>query len=436
MTVRIAMISEHASPLATLGGKDSGGQNVYVSQLACHLARNGFKVDIFTRRDAAELPEVAPYQEGVRIIHVNAGPAIHVQKEKLLPLMAEFSNNIYEFCARRQHRYDLIHANFWTSGVATLNLKKKLNIPFVITFHALGHVRRRYQNDADRFPQERPQWEAEIVATADRVIAECPQDRSDLIQFYNAHSTRTCIVPCGYDPQEMWPVDKAIARNKLGLSKDGYIVLQLGRMVPRKGVDVPIRALAALRKDYKIDACLLVVGGESDIPDPRATPEIGRLSQIAEAEGVQGQVYFVGRRQRNMLRYYYSAADVFITTPWYEPFGITAIEAMACGKPVIASEVGGLKFSVRDGITGYLVAPHDFQAVADRLAHLKRCPATRHALGAAAQLRAMENFTWAHVADRMAVLYKQVLDEHAEMTASAHYRMDRSSITSEAYGLN
>lgn len=435
MTARIAMISEHASPLAILGGTDSGGQNVYVSQLACHLATSGLSVDIFTRRDAPELPEVVHYKNGVRIIHVKAGPPARIEKEMLLPFMAEFSNNMYEFCARQARSYDLVHANFWTSGVATLALKRKLNIPFVITFHALGCVRRLHQNDVDRFPKERPQWEAEIVAAADRVIAECPQDRLDLIQFYNADSTRTCIVPCGYDPNEMWPVDQVRARHNLALPKDDFILLQLGRMVPRKGVDVPIRALAALRKCYKIDASLLIVGGETDTPDPRATPEIGRLSQIVEAEGVGDRVHFVGCRQRDILRYYYSAADVFITTPWYEPFGITAVEAMACGKPVIASNVGGLKFSVRDGETGYLVAPRDFQKVAERLAYLKKSPAVLHALGAAARLRALKYFTWTDVAARMAAIFNQVLDERADLSAPVHYRNERNASTSEAYGV-
>ena len=405
MIARIAMISEHASPLASLGGVDSGGQNVYVSQLAHHLAARGLKVDVFTRRDDPSLPDVVDFITRVRVIHVDAGPPRVIPKEDLLPYMPAFARNMAAFSRRQRAPYDVVHANFWTSGVVAMALKRELGTPFVTTFHALGRVRKQYQGDADRFPRAREQIEEEIIGASNRVIAECAQDRNDLIHLYGAEPAKVCVIPCGFDPAELWPIAKQVARRELGFDADERLILQLGRMVPRKGIDVPIRALACLRDRYGIDARLIVVGGESDEPSPAATPEIGRLRQIAQDAGIADRVHFTGRRARPVLRYYYSAADVFVTTPWYEPFGITPLEAMACATPVIGARVGGIKTTVRDGRTGYLVPPRDPDAVAERLAHLYRNPELSEQLGRAGRERAVRSFTWEQVAERMATLY-------------------------------
>lgn len=404
---RIALISEHASPFGILGGVDSGGQNVYVGQLAKHLAATGYEVDIFTRCDHPFLPEVAEWVEGVRIIHVPAGPATRIRKEDLLPYMAEFTAYVLQVCERQP--YDLIHANFWMSGLVAAEVKRRLEIPFVITFHALGRVRRFHQGQADEFPDERFAIEDQLVQSADRIIAECPQDEADLIQLYNADPAKITIIPCGFDPTEFWAMDKALAKVALGLMPHDRIILQLGRMVPRKGVDTAILGFAHFQQQTSLPARLIVVGGESDDADPRLTAEIGRLQAIAASAGVADQVTFVGRRGREVLRYYYSAADVFITTPWYEPFGITPIEAMACGTPVIGANVGGIKFSIKDGETGYLVPPNDPAAIAQRLAHLYEYPQLLFTLSRQAVRRANDLFTWRKVADAVTDLYESVL---------------------------
>jgi phosphoheptose isomerase len=406
---RIAMISEHASPLAVLGGVDSGGQNVYVGQLARHLAAVGYEVDVFTRRDSPGLPEVAEWASGVRIVHVPAGPAESVRKEALLPHMAEFTAGMIRFCRRQRVRYALVHANFWMSGLVAADLRQALGLPFVVTFHALGRVRRAFQREADGFPDERFAIEDRIVAEADHLVAECPQEEEDLIRYYNADPARTTIIPGGFDPAEFWPIAKPLARVTLGLPPDEPIVLQLGRLVPRKGVDTAIRGVARLRREHGVPARLLIVGGDTDDPDPRATPEIGRLRAIAEEEGVQEAVVFVGRRGREVLKHYYSAADIFVTTPWYEPFGITPLEAMACGTPVVGGNVGGIKFTVRDGETGYLVPPGDAAALAERIAHLYRHPRLLNVFRRQAIRRANDLFTWRHVAGGVAALYEDVL---------------------------
>ena len=409
MTRRIALLSEHASPLAILGGADSGGQNVYVGELAKSLTALGYGVDIFTRRDSEVVPERAEWMNGVRIFYVPAGPPRHVPKEDLLPYMGDFTSYVMGVLRRRS--YDLVHANFFMSGLTAAEIKQHLGIPFVVTFHALGRVRRLHQGAADRFPDERFTIEDRIVREADHIVAECPQEEEDLIRLYDADPARISIVPAGFDPKEFWPIGKALARVALGLGADERVILQLGRMVPRKGVATVVRGFARLLHDHGIAARLLVVGGESEDPDPALTPELGRLGAIAEEEGVADRVTFVGRRGRDALRWYFSAADVFVTTPWYEPFGITPVEAMACGTPVVGSNVGGIKFTVRDGETGYLVPPRDPDALAERIAHLLCNPRVLQALSRQAHRRAKDLFTWDHAARSVAHVYERVLVE-------------------------
>ncbi|HEX5272666.1 MAG TPA: glycosyltransferase family 1 protein [Gemmataceae bacterium] len=408
MSKRVALMSEHASPLCVLGGVDSGGQNVYVGQVARQLAALGYDVDVFTRRDSERLPEIAEWVSGIRIIHVPAGPAAFVRKEDLLPHMADFTNYVRQFFRCQRDTYDLIHANFWMSGLVACELKQALGVPFVMTFHALGRVRRLHQGTADGFPDERFAVEDRIVAEADRLLAECPQDEEDLIRLYNADPSRIAVVACGFDPAELSPISKPLARFALNLPPDERVILQLGRMVPRKGVDTVVRALGRLVRDHGVAARLLIVGGESDEPDPALTPEIGRLRGVAEEEGVGGLVQFVGRRGRETLKYYYSAADVFVTAPWYEPFGITPVEAMACGTPVVGSNVGGIKYTVRDGETGYLVPPKDPDRLAERLAHLYRNPKLLSVLSRQAIRRANDLFTWEKVTRSLATVYEEV----------------------------
>ena len=403
---RIALVSDHASPLAVLGGADAGGQNVYVAETARLLAADGDQVDVFTRRDAPHLPDVVTRDRNVRVIHLDAGPAADIAKEDLLPHMPAFTAGLVDWCERGA--YDLVHAHFFMSALAGLEVRRRFGIPLVVTFHALGRVRRLHQGAADRFPPERTAIEDVVVATADRIVAECPQDHDDLVALYGADPARLTTIPCGYDPDELWPVPRRVARARLGLEPNAFVLLQLGRMVPRKGIDTVVEAVGILRQRYGIDAVLLVAGGSTPVADEARTPEIRRLRRIAEEGCVADRVRFVGRRERDELRTYYSAADLFITTPWYEPFGITPIEAMACGTPVIGSSVGGVKYTVVDGVTGCLVRPRDADALAARIAHLHGHPELRARYGRAAVQRA-QGFTWHRVAADLARLYEEVL---------------------------
>lgn len=417
---KIAIISEHASPLAMLGGTDSGGQNVYVAHLSRQLASMGFQVDVFTRQDSEGQARIVNWDHGVRVIHVPAGPACFVAKEDMLPLMEGFAAFMLRFARRQRVPYDLVHANFFMSGMVAQRLKDKLGIPFVITFHALGRVRRQCQGQADVFPDRRFCIEQGLMQDAGRIIAECPQDQADMQNLYGADPRRIDIIPCGFDPEEFWPV-ASDTRSPLGLSASEFVILQLGRMVPRKGVDNVIRALALLRQREQVDARLLIVGGNSGEADPVGTPEIGRLLALAQALGVERSVSFTGQRARAQLRTYYSAADVFVTTPWYEPFGITPVEAMACATPVIGSAVGGIKSTVVDGQTGFLVPPNDPAALAQKLAWLQQNPLAAQRLGWAGLRRANQHYTWRTVARQVAQSYDAVLERDSAMRLPGRY---------------
>jgi len=406
---KIAMISEHASPLALVGGTDSGGQNVYVAHVAKQLARQGHTVDIFTRDDSGARPLVVDWHKNIRVIHVPAGPAHFIEKENMLPYMEQFGKFVVLFARREEIPYDIVHANFFMSGVVAMRINQELGIPFVITFHALGRVRRLCQGRADGFPDSRFSLEEEVMGAAARIIAECEQDKEDMTDLYAADPSKIDIIPCGFDPEEFWPVP-VNARKQLGFKEDEFIVLQLGRMVPRKGVADVIRGIADLKKTHGITARLVIVGGNTDEPNPRYTPEIGNLMKVADDVGVREQITFTGQRSRSVLRYFYSAADVFVTTPWYEPFGITPIEAMACGTPVIGSAVGGIKNTVIDGETGYLVPPNNPIAIADKLALLYRNPTLIERFGQTGLKRVNQFFTWKNVAREVAAVYEDIVD--------------------------
>ncbi|RXZ36953.1 glycosyltransferase family 1 protein [Oxalobacteraceae bacterium CAVE-383] len=409
MVLKIALISDHASPLAAPGSIDCGGQNVYVAQLACQLAKLGYEVDVFTRRDCTSHKQVVHWQRNIRVINVPAGPANYVPKERILPYMNEFADFMTNFARRRKISYDVVHANFFMSGIVAEQFKRAMDVPYVITFHALGLVRRLSQGAADGFPEERSAIEQRLMRNADRIIAECPQDRLDMEQLYGADPARIDIVPCGFNPEELWPLRKQ-ARRRLGLPANEFVVLQLGRMVPRKGVDNVIESMAVLRDRHGIDARLLVVGGEA----PQGgldSPELQRLMALSASLGLRHRTDFVGQKARGELRAYYSAADVFVTTPWYEPFGITPLEAMACATPVVGAAVGGIKTTVLEGVTGYLVPPKQPRALADRLALLHRNPAHARQLGEEGWRHAHRLYTWHSVAERIAAVYEKVVDD-------------------------
>lgn len=430
MTRRIAFISEHASPLAVIGGVDSGGQNVYVDRVACHLAQKGYLVDVFTRWHDARLPRIVEHGSNVRVVHVEAGPKTFIPKERLFGHMDEFITDMSRFLRQSDIHYDLVHAHFWMSGYVAAALKQRYGIPYVVTFHALGKVRRIFQGNADEFPDLRFRVEENVAQYADRVVAECPQDRDDLMVHYYVKPEKIVTVPCGFDQDEFAPLDKAVCAERIGVDPREKLVLQLGRIVPRKGIDNVIRGIAAMLEMKTVPVRLLIVGGESEIPCPKQTPEINRLQTIAKGLGIEDRVTFAGRRNREELKYFYNAADLFVSTPWYEPFGITPLEAMACGTPVIGTNVGGIKYSVDHEVTGYLVPPDEPQALARRMLELLENPRKHEILSRNALKRVTRLFTWETVSEQLADVYEEVVNG----TAEEWYPEQRQSVDDVFYG--
>lgn len=443
---RIAFLSEHASPVALLGavgGVDAGGQNVYVDEVSRNLAQSGYIVDVFTRRDTSDIPEVIEWTPNVRIINLTAGPAAFLQKDELWQFMPDFRDAFLDFMERDEARYDLIHGNFWMSGWVAAELRHRLNIPAVQIFHAMGKTKRHHQGSIDTSPSERIAVESRIIQEVDSIIAQCPGEWSELVDDYGADPEKIVIIPSAVNTDIFRPVPRAEARLRLGLQQDEFVVVYVGRMVQRKDVRNVVRAVALLIRWCKDltnaqtrslpPVKLLLVGGETADPDPIATPEIGELQRLVSELGISEHVLFIGKRQQDVLGDFYGAGDVVVTTPWYEPFGLTPLEGMACGRPVVGSAVGGITYTVADGETGFLVRPRDPEALATRLYQLLMEPELCIRMGNAARARVEREFTWPTVATRTGVLYESVLASHKQLTWSAQTPM-MASLDSQSVG--
>ncbi|HEV2075938.1 MAG TPA: glycosyltransferase, partial [Thermoleophilaceae bacterium] len=367
-----------------LGSADAGGQNVHVAALAQSLARHGAEVTVHTRRDHPDLPPRQQVAPGVVVRHVDAGPARSVPKDELLPYMGRFAE---ELAREWEHnRPDVVHAHFWMSGRASLAAAGPLRAPVVQTFHALGVVKRRYQGESDTSPPERLEIERGIVRLADHVIATCTDEVFELIRL-GAEGRRMTVLPCGVDLTSFGPAGPAEARRP-GLRR----LVTVGRLVERKGVGNVVSALASLE-----DTELVVAGG----PDARALdrdPEYRRLRALAEEVGVADRVDFRGRLEREEVPRLLRSADIVVCAPWYEPFGIVPVEAMACGVPVIASAVGGMIDTVVDDVTGVHVPPRDPERLAAAARSLLEDPARRRSYGVQGVRRARQRYSWDRIA--------------------------------------
>ncbi len=419
--LRIAMLSEHASPAAKLGSEDCGGQNVYVDQVSRCLGLLGHQVDVFTRREDPTTPMVLEWAPGVRVVHLEAGPARVLPKDEIWPYMDAFGEALRRFMARTGSRYDVLHGNFWMSGAVGADLSDALHIPMVQIFHAMGMTKKRHQGAADTSAPERIVVERSVVRRADRTIAQCPAERDELVFDYDADPSRIALIPSGVDTTLFTPVARDEARRQIGIEGDGPMVVYVGRMLPRKDARNIVRAVADLahRDGPASTVRLLLVGGEAPGPHLDNPTETGELQRLAHALGVLDRVHFVGQQQPAVLRCYYGAGDVVATTPWYEPFGLTPLEAMACGRPVVGSAVGGLTYTIDEGVSGFLVPPRDPSALADKLALLLENPALRARLGAQARARVETLFSWPVVGQRTAALYRKALTPASRTAATA-----------------
>ncbi|XRQ14950.1 glycosyltransferase [Actinomadura welshii] len=400
--MRIAMISEHASPLAAgggpagLGGADGGGQNVFVAELAAELGRQGHYVTVYTRRDAPAPPDRVRLAPGVAVEHVPAGPPERIAKDDLLPWMHDFGRYLEERWAADPP--DVAHAHFWMSGLAAIQAAQppgSRRVPVVQTYHALGTVKRRHQGDRDTSPASRVRLERAIGRAADTVIATCSDEVAEL-DAMGVPRDRVRVVPCGVDLSLFAPGGAAA-----GPAGGRHRLVVLSRLVERKGVDTAIRMLA------RLPGAELAVAGGPPRGDLDGDPEVRRLRKVARDAGVADRVEFLGRLGRAEVPALLRSASLVLTLPWYEPFGMVPLEAMACGVPVVASAVGGHLDTVVDGVTGTLVRPRDPDAAAAAVRALLDAPAERAAMGLAAAERARERYSWAHVAAGTAGVYQR-----------------------------
>ncbi|WP_083941823.1 glycosyltransferase [Sanguibacter suarezii] len=406
--MRIAMISEHASPLATLGSVDAGGQNVHVASLAQHLGAQGHAVTVYTRRDDPDLPVVVPLAPGVDVVHVDAGPPVHIPKDELLVHMDAFGDELAARWARSAPP-DVVHAHFWMSGLAGLRATRTVPAPLVQTFHALGSVKHRHQGDRDTSPAGRVDLERLLCAEVDLIVATCSDEVAELTAL-GADPDRIEVVPCGVDLDKFrLPVPGQSERVR---PDDGrFVALSVGRLVERKGIETIVRALVDT-PDVE-----LVVAGGPPAADLDVDVEAARLRALAQELGVADRVRLVGSLTQDEVRAAMHAADVVVCDPWYEPFGIVPIEAAACGRPVVGSAVGGLLDSVLHERTGLLVPPQDPVALARALLRLHSDPGLGEALGAAGRRRAERLYGWSTVAERTAHAYRTAVAATAAPTA-------------------
>jgi D-inositol-3-phosphate glycosyltransferase len=392
---RLAVLSLHTSPLAQPGLGDSGGMNVYVRELVSALAQAGVRSDVFTRRWDAASPEVVEVEPGFRVVHVDAGP-LDLAKEQLPEIVDEFADGV------REHLVELgdvsaLHANYWLSGVAGHRLKHELDLPLVSTFHTLARVK---AETGDPEPQRRVQAEAEVIGCSDAILASCRAEADQLERLYGADPGRIELVPPGVDHAFFSPGDRTGARAALSHLRlgDGPVLLFVGRVQPLKGLDVAVRALAALGRP---EATLVVVGGASG---QEGAGEVARIDALVDELDVRSQLRFVEPQPHHLLSTYYRAADVCIVPSRSESFGLVALEAAACGTPVVAAAVGGLLTLVEDGATGFLVEGRDPDDFAERVHQLLADEPLAAALGAEAARRA-KGYTWSTAAARLRRIY-------------------------------
>ena len=414
MNLSVAMLSVHTCPLAALGGKETGGMNVYVRQVARELGGMGLHVDVFTRSQNPTIPRVVELGPGARVVHLPAGPEAPMPREAVHAHLDQFAAGMEEFARESGTTYDLIHSHYWLSGVAGLRLREKWGAPLVQMFHTLGRLKNTVaQSPAELEPALRIEEEARIVAEADRVVAANVVERAHLVWHYGARADRIAVIPCGVDTELFQPMDPVKAKDLLELPPDP-LLLYVGRLQPIKGLETLLEAMPAVPEP----ACLLIVGGEHD---ERESAHGAALRRRLTALGLERRVRFLRAQPQRRLRLFYAAADATVVPSYYESFGMVALEAMACGSPVVASRVGGLTTTIKDGVTGHLVPEGDAAALASHLERLLRDRPARDRMGAEAASWAAEH-RWPCVAEAVCRLYSELRPAAVQHLAQARCR--------------
>ena len=419
--MHIAMLSYHTCPLPTLGGKDTGGMNVYVQMLTRRLGRLGIHVDVFTRSQDEHVPHVL-HDLGYsnRVVHIPSGPEIPLPKPELSRHISTYVDGILSFAEKKGVNYDLIHSHYWMSGVAAIALKHAWNIPIIHMYHTLGLMKQRVaRNNEEAEGDYRINGELEVLEYADRIVAATQAEFAQLQWLYMADPTNIDIIQPGVDTSHFYPIPKDEAKEFVGVPEDVRLLLFVGRIEPLKGIDTLIKSIALIRNSGVIgrNCCLrlAIIGGDPTPDGGAVSDEMARLQELCEEDDLIDLIEFLGKKEQGELPYYYSAAETLIMPSHYESFGMVALESMACGTPVIASEVGGLAFLIEDGVTGFHFPSEDPKALGDKLTLIIENEDLRNKMSRKATQVANE-YSWQKIAKKIAGLYEDVLNIQSRNT--------------------
>ena len=412
--MRIAVLSYHTCPLATLGGKDAGGMNVYVRDLALYLGREGVQLDVFTRSQDEHVPHVLhDLGFGNRVAHIPAGPEHPLPKIVLKDYIEDYADQILDFASAKGMQYDLIHSHYWMSGLAAEKLARNWNVPVVQMFHTLGKLKQLIaQNPEEAEGDYRIQGESRAIEIADRIVASTSTEKQQLEDLYGADPSKIEVIPPGVDLHHFYPIPPEEAKEFVGVPLDKRMLLFVGRIEPLKGIKTLLKSLAILRQNGQAGEklCLAIIGGDLEEDQTQESQEMKLLRELREEYHLEDMVTFLGKRSQDSLPYYYSAAEMVIMPSHYESFGMVALESMACGTPVIASMVGGLIHLVEDGVTGYHAPVEDPVALSQRIASLLDDKALRYRMGHDAFAFA-KKYSWENISARIVELYQELIAE-------------------------
>lgn len=417
---RAAQISVHTSPLATLGGRDAGGMNVYVRELSCHLAEQGLPVDIFTRRTDPDTPEVREICPGVNLVAISAGPPEPLGKNDLFPHLPEFAEQMALYSLQAGVRYDVVHAHYWLSGWAAELARRYWATPFVQMFHTTAHMKNAVSRAADHETDLRIRSEKRLLSMASGLIAANPDERADLIWRMGVPTEKVCTIPPGVDLELFTPLPRDAARDAIGLGRDEPVVLFVGRIDPIKGIDTLIDAARLMLDSGKgaRQPAFVIVGGDLDASGAPVGP-LAAVAESLQAQGIAESFRLVGSQPQNELPLFYSAADVVAVPSRYESFGLVAVEALACGTPVVASRAGGLRFTIDEGIAGLLVKPQSPEALAQGLTTILESDDLRAAMATAAR-PSVERYAWPNIASQVMHVYRRLAAGHRAHLCAGH----------------
>ncbi|MGD2148024.1 MAG: glycosyltransferase [Anaerolineae bacterium] len=413
----VAFVSIHGDPLASLGGSHHGGQNVYVKAMSSHLGKLGLRVDVFSRWESPDQPAVEAIGPGARVIRVQVGPPEHLPKERTILFLEDLADWIHAFKHETAADYQLMHGHYYFSGGVGLSLQERWQVPFVETFHSLGLVKRQALGSSDPSPTSRLEIERRVAQTADLIIATAPQEKVDLTTEYGADPSRIRVIPCGVDLELFKPIPRGEARDDIGVPDDWFLLTFVGRLERRKGVDTILEAMGLLMKERPaLPLHAVIVGGHAKDQDPADMPEPEqrehrRFREIMARYEIEDRVSFTGGLPQRLLYRFYAAADVTIIPSYYEPFGMTALEALGCGSSVIASRVGGLKTTVEEGQVGLQFEAQDARDLADKIGYLVESPKENERLRSNARPYVERNYSWNAVSQQVATAYQELLEE-------------------------